>query len=167
MMRRATAADIPEIMRIERSPGYEAFVGQSDAAQHARYQEDEDSAEYVWEQDGRVAAFVVLEKLSTRHAVLLKRIAVATPEKGVGQAVMRAIMDLVFEDTPAHRLELDTSEENLRARHVYEKLGFIHEGRIRDAYKLADGRLVSSDLFSILRPEWEGRRRLRNSENSG
>lgn len=159
MMRPATAADIPDIMRIERLEGYAAFVGASDAAEHAAWQADADSAEYVWEVGGAVAAFAVLQKLSTNHAVLLKRIAVATPERGLGQVFVRALIDLAFESTPARRVELDTSEENARARHVYEKLGFVHEGRIRDAYKLPDGRYVASDLFSILRPEWEALRR--------
>jgi RimJ/RimL family protein N-acetyltransferase len=31
-----------------------------------------------------------------------------------------------------HRIELWVFEENARARHVYEKVGFIEEGRLRD-----------------------------------
>lgn len=159
MMRRATAADIPAILRIERTPGYDAFIGQDDAAAHAAWQTDADSAEYVWEAGGEVRGFALLIKLTNTHGtVQLKRIAVDAPGGGTGAAFLRAIIDRVFTAYGAHRLELDTSTENARARHVYEKHGFVHEGCVRDVWRMSDGRYVGGDLFSILRPEWEARR---------
>lgn len=155
-MRRATAADIPAIMAIERLPGYDLFIGQSSADEHAAWQCGTDSAEYVWEQGSAVRGFAVLLKLDTPHTVLLKRIAVDAPNEGLGAPFVRALIALGFERPHVHRVELDTSAENPRARHLYEKLGFIHEGRVRDVYRV-DERFVSSDLFSILRPEWERR----------
>ena len=158
MMRVADADDIAAIMRIERLPGYGAFIGASDATEHAAWQTGDDSKEYVWIGDGAVRGFAVLQKLSSPHTVLLKRIAVDEPGQGIGAAFAQAVIDQAFAAPHVHRLELDTSAENPRARHVYEKLGFVHEGRVRDVYRLDDGRYVSSDLFSILRPEWEARR---------
>jgi GNAT superfamily N-acetyltransferase len=158
MMRPAGAGDIPAIMRIERLAGYDVFIGASSAEEHAAWQVGEDSAEHVWEIDGAVRGFAILLKLSSPHIVELKRIAVDTPGAGMGAAFVRAVIDHAFARPHVHRLELDTSAENPRARHVYEKLGFVHEGRVRDVYRLADGRFVSSDLFSILRPEWLSRR---------
>jgi RimJ/RimL family protein N-acetyltransferase len=157
MMRAATRADIPAIMAIERLPGYGSFIGQSSAEEHAEWQVSDDAAEHVWDLGGAVRGFAVLQKLTHPSTVLLKRIAVDTPGKGAGSSFVRAIIAHVFAQAHVHRLELDTSAENPRARHVYEKLGFVHEGRVRDVYQ-ADGRFISSDLFSILRPEWERRR---------
>jgi RimJ/RimL family protein N-acetyltransferase len=155
MMRAAHAGDIPAIMRIERLPGYDVFIGQSSAEDHAAWQAGPDSAELVWEIDGAVRGFAVLLKLTSPHTVLLKRVAVDAPGERMGTPFMRAIMAYAFARPTSHRLELDTSAENPRARHVYEKLGFVLEGRVRDVYRLDDGRYVSSDLLAILRHEWD------------
>jgi ribosomal protein S18 acetylase RimI-like enzyme len=157
MMRRATGADIPAIMAIERLPGYALYIGQSSAEEHAAWQDSDDAAEHVWDVAGAVRGFALLQKLASPSTVLLKRIAVDTPGEGTGAPFVRAVIAHMFSSPHVHRLELDTSAENPRARHVYEKLGFVHEGRVRDAYRLDDGRFVSKDLFSILRPEWERR----------
>ena len=155
-LRPARAEDIAAIMRIERLPGYDLFIGASSREEHAAMLTSADGALRVWEIDGAVRGFAILTKLTNEHGVVqLKRIAVDAPGEGMGAPFVRAAMDHVFTTTHAHRLELDTSAENPRARHVYEKLGFVHEGRVRDVYRLDDGRYVSSDLFSILRPEWE------------
>lgn len=159
MMRRATAADIAAIMRIERLPGYDDFIGQSSAAEHADWQSGAGSMEFVWETAGAVRGFALLTRLDDPNEIIqLKRIAVDAPGGGLGARFVAAVIEHVFTQTGAHRLELDTSAENPRARHVYEKLGFVHEGRMRDVYRMPGGGRVSSDLFSILRPEWEARR---------
>ena len=155
-MRPARADDIDAIMRIERLPGYDLFIGASSHEEHSAMLTSADGALRVWEVEGAVRGFAILTKLTNEHGVVqLKRIAVDAPGAGMGRPFVRAVMDHVFATTHAHRLELDTSAENPRARHVYEKLGFVHEGRVRDVYRLDNGRYVSSDLFSVLRPEWE------------
>ena len=157
MLRPARADDIEAIMRIERLPGYDLFIGQASLEEHTAYQAGPDGAEYVWSIDGAARGFAILTKLSSEHVVLLKRLALDAPDGGEGQKFLRALMALVFSWPRVHRLELDVSAENPRARHVYEKLGFVHEGRVRDVYAMDDGRFVSSDLFSILRQEWAAR----------
>ena len=158
MLRVATFDDIDIVMRIERLPGYDIFVGSSPRDEHEARLLAGTEALLIWEIDGAVRGFAILQKLgSASKCVLLKRIAVDAPGDGLGAPFVRAVIDHVFGSTDAHRLELDTSAENPRARHVYEKLGFVHEGRVRDVYRLDDGRYVSSDLFSILRHEWEAR----------
>ncbi len=158
-LRPATVADIGAIMRIERLPGYDMFIGASSRAEHEAMLVSADGALRVWDVDGAVRGFAMLTKLTNEHGVVqLKRVAVDTPGGGMGAALVQAVIEHVFTTTPAHRLELDTSAENPRARHVYEKLGFVHEGRVREVYRLDDGRYVSSDLFSMLRPEWDARR---------
>ena len=155
-MRPARADDIDAIMRIERLPGYDLFIGASSHEEHSAMLTSADGALRVWDVEGAVRGFAMLNKLTNEHGVVqLKRIAVDAPGTGMGRPFVRAVMDHVFATTHAHRLELDTSAENPRARHVYEKLGFVHEGRVRDVYRLDNGRYVSSDLFSVLRPEWE------------
>jgi ribosomal protein S18 acetylase RimI-like enzyme len=157
-LRPAAAQDIDAIMRIERLPGYEVWISSWTRAQHEARLTAPDEAMMVWDVAGAVRGVAILQKLDHPTTVQLRTIAIDAPGEGLGRPFVRAVIEHVFTTTPAHRLELDTSAENPRARHVYETLGFVHEGRVRDVYRLDDGRFVSSDLFSMLRPEWAARR---------
>ena len=56
-----------------------------------------------------------------------------------------------------HRVELEVYAFNPRARAVYERAGFVVEGRRRDAL-LFDGRYVDAIVMALLRREWASRR---------
>lgn len=118
-----TAADIPEVMRIERTPGYDAVVGRFEADEHAR-QMGLDSVRYFGIRDGGgLAGFVILQELE-RPSVLLRRIAVSQVERGVGTRLVREALDWMFETHGADEVRLDVALGNPRARHVYEREGF-------------------------------------------
>jgi len=79
---------------------------------------------YVGTRDGGgLAGFVILQQFD-QPTVLLRRIAVSQVERGVGTRLVRAVMDWVFQATPAAALRLEVSVGNPRARHVYEREGF-------------------------------------------
>jgi RimJ/RimL family protein N-acetyltransferase len=118
-----TPADIPEVMRIERIPGYEDFVGRFDADEHAA-QMASPNARYVGLRDGDgLSGFVILQQLDEPE-VLLRRIAVSQVQAGVGTRLVRGVMDWVFQTTPAATMVLDVALGNPRARHVYQREGF-------------------------------------------
>ncbi|MES2032744.1 MAG: GNAT family protein [Pseudomonadota bacterium] len=159
----ATAADIPAIMAIERLPGYDIFIGAFEADEHAAHMASTDARYLVWREDGRVLAFAILMKLDNPHGVvLIKRLGAAKPDTGLGRRLLPALMDHAFETTGCNRLELDVSEENPRATHVYRREGFKQEGTVREVFRHPD-RYVSSHLFSMLRREWEALPRRRSS----
>lgn len=54
--------------------------------------------------------------------------------RGYGTDSMRTLCRFGFEMMNLHRIELDVFAENDRARHVYEKVGFVVEGRRRQAH---------------------------------
>lgn len=119
-----TADDIPEIMRIERLPGYDAVVGRFEAAEHAGQFASPDACYFgLRDGDHRLAGFVIMQEIH-EPTVLLRRIAVAEPERGVGTRLVRGVMDWTFETTPALALKLDVHVDNARAKHVYEREGF-------------------------------------------
>jgi RimJ/RimL family protein N-acetyltransferase len=153
----ATEDDLPAIMRIERTPGYELFIGQWELETHKAHLASTDARYFVW-RDGGVAGFAILQQFDLPHpTVLLKRIGVARPGKGVGTPLLRAVMAWVFETTDTHRLELQCNMANPRALHVYDREGFTLEGIKRDIYRMEDGSFSSSAFLSILRPEWAAR----------
>lgn len=122
-----TPADIPEVMRIERLPGFDAFIGRFDADEHAAQFASPDARYFGLRQGEGLAGFVILQEFRD-PTILLRRIAVAEPGGGAGTRLLRAIMDWVFENTPAVALKLDVALGNTRAKHVYEREGFEQYG---------------------------------------
>lgn len=155
----ATEDDLPAIMRIERTPGYELFIGQWDLETHQAALASTDARYFVWREGGGAAGFAILQQMDNPHGnVLLKRIGVTRPGKGAGAALLRAVMAWVFETAGAHRLELQCNMVNPRGLRVYEREGFTLEGVRRDIYRMEDGSYSSSAMLSMLKPEWAARR---------
>jgi RimJ/RimL family protein N-acetyltransferase len=59
----------------------------------------------------------------------------------------------------AHRFWLDLKVRNTRAKALYDSEGFVVEGELRDAVKVAGG-FDSLIVMSMLQPEFTGRRGL-------
>jgi diamine N-acetyltransferase len=75
--------------------------------------------------------------------------------QGYGGDALRALLKFGFDTLNLHRVFLRVYETNQRAIRAYEKIGFVHEGRMRQAeYKM--GRYIDVYLMSILRSEWKG-----------
>ncbi len=53
--------------------------------------------------------------------------------RGFGTAALRLLLAYAFGPLGLHRVSLEVFAFNARAIHVYEKVGFRHEGRMRDA----------------------------------
>ena len=159
-LRRATEADIPFIMETERKPGYDQFIGRYSLDEHRAHLADPAFAYLIGENaEGSALGFVILMDLNRRDGnACVKRIAVSSPEKGLGTPLLAGAVDFAFLETNAHRLWLDVVSGNLRAQTVYRKVGFIQEGVLREAALLPDGSRSDFLLMSILRPEWAARR---------
>src|ERR671921_716212 len=54
-------ADIPEVMRLERLPGYDAFIGRWEADEHAAEMASPDARYFGVRQGRRLAAFLILQ----------------------------------------------------------------------------------------------------------
>lgn len=118
-----TPDDIPEIMRLERLPGYDAVVGRFEADEHAAEFASPHACYFGLRDGDRLAGFVIMQAIR-EPTVLLRRIAVGQPERGIGTRLVRGVMDWTFQTTPAKALKLDVHLDNARAKHVYEREGF-------------------------------------------
>jgi RimJ/RimL family protein N-acetyltransferase len=74
--------------------------------------------------------------------------------KGYGSDAIRTILAHAFDTVGIHRVHLDVYAFNTHAIRTYERLGFTHEGRAREAL-LWDGVRHDALQMSMLRPEWE------------
>jgi len=75
---------------------------------------------------------------------------------GYGTEVMGLLLRHGFETLNLHRLYLRVYADNPRAIRAYEKAGFLHEGRLREAvYK--HGKYDDVLFMSVLRAEWDAK----------
>lgn len=70
-----------------------------------------------------------------------------------GQKAMRTMLRHGFFNLNLNRIYLKVHETNPRAIRAYEQVGFIHEGRLREA-SFKDGQYIDVLLMSVVRSEW-------------
>ena len=75
-------------------------------------------------------------------------------DRGYGTRVMRMLLKHGFDTLNLHRLFLRVYEPNRRGVRSYEKAGFVHEGRLREA-EYREGRYLDVLVMSVLKWEWE------------
>lgn len=73
--------------------------------------------------------------------------------KGYGTEVMRLLLRHCFETLNLNRAFLRVYAGNSRAKHTYEKAGFVEEGRMRQAV-FQHGKYDDIVIMSALRSEW-------------
>jgi RimJ/RimL family protein N-acetyltransferase len=158
MIRAAVPGDIPHIVSIEQIPEFRSYIGSWTADEHGRAMADPDTEYFV--ASGEAAAvegFSILQGIQSEHRSMhLKRIAVRTPNRGVGRLLLEYTMSRVFQHHRAHRFWLDVFETNTRARRIYEAYGFRYDGVMREAI-LLDGQYHTLALMSLLDREYTAR----------
>jgi putative acetyltransferase len=71
--------------------------------------------------------------------------------RGVGSALLTAILDLADRWLALRRIELDVYTDNAAAIRLYEKFGFVREGQLRD-YAFRDGGYIDAFFMARLLP---------------
>jgi RimJ/RimL family protein N-acetyltransferase len=109
---------------------------------------------------GVVVGHIELNNINYLHKfATVSRVLVGDPSsrgKGVGEQMMQRVMRIGFEELELHRLELVVFDFNEAAIRLYEKVGFVKEGRIREARRLGD-QYWNHYVMGILEDEWRGR----------
>lgn len=75
-------------------------------------------------------------------------------DKGYGTDAFRLTVNYGFRELGLYKISLGVFAYNTRARHVYEKYGFVLEGTQR-AILYRDGQHHDVHFLGIIRPEWE------------
>ncbi len=73
--------------------------------------------------------------------------------QGYGSEAMKLLLSHGFNTLNLNRIYLRVYETNQRGIHAYEKSGFVHEGRWRQA-QFQGGRYIDILWMSVLRSEW-------------
>lgn len=156
-IRPASEADIAFLMATERQPGYDRLVGRFTEDEHKANLRDATAAyQIAVGDDDTPLGFVLFRTLDDVHKNLyIKRVIVASPDKGTGTVMMTLCLNWAFGDATAERVWLTHLPDNHRARALYSKLGFQHEGVLRHAYGRADGTRGDLMQMSLLKAEWQ------------
>ena len=88
------------------------------------------------------------------------------PGAGFGTDAQRVLLRFAFNAVGLNRVWLTAYASNPRAMRSYEKLGFRHEGLMRQSWRGPNG-LEDSVLMAILRDEWEAAQARRRLEDAG
>lgn len=74
-------------------------------------------------------------------------------DQGFGTETMHLLLKHGFNTLNLHRIGLQVFAHNRRGIHVYEKVGFKFEGKLRQAHYL-HGKYIDVHLMSVLKNEW-------------
>lgn len=132
---------------------------------YAGWAADEDRAVWTVEADGAVLGEILLLDLDAgnRACGLRLWLAGAGRDRGVGTRALTLVLEHAFTTVGLHRVSLEVYDHNPRARHVYARLGFVHEGTLRQAL-LLDGEWIDCHVMGLLAHEWHARRAAPSSD---
>jgi ribosomal-protein-alanine N-acetyltransferase len=74
--------------------------------------------------------------------------------QGLGTRAVRLLVDKLFRETDIHRIFATVSVENEPSCRLLTRLGFAHEGTLREHY-LIQGRRIDEAVYGLLRHEWK------------
>ena len=77
-------------------------------------------------------------------------------DKGYGPEAIALMVEYGFNTLNLHRIELFVHEYNSRALRAYRKLGFVEEGKTREAF-YTKGDYHNQIIMAILKYEWRAR----------
>lgn len=112
----------------------------------------------VFEEDGNIVAFGGLTGIDKKvfKAELYVFVNPHYLRGGIGSKATKLLCDYGFENLGLCKIYLETNEDNIAARRVYERCGFKLEGVHREEYKTTDGRLLSRMYYGLLKRELYG-----------
>ena len=128
-----------------------------DAAASA--EKDPTSLSFIVEAEGRPIGDINLFHIDQRNRQASVGISLWRPQdrgQGYGSDAMRAVLRWAFDQMNLHRIELSVAPYNDAAVAVYRKLGFVDEGRRREAH-FEDGAYVDDVLMGLLAREFRQR----------
>jgi RimJ/RimL family protein N-acetyltransferase len=110
---------------------------------------------FAVESDGRFIGTVALKHIDRRsqHAWLAIMLDGEQLGRGYGRDVLRTLLRWAFVIENFHRISLETWATNERALRCYQAVGFVEEGRMREAAWIA-GHYVDVVQMGVLRHEW-------------
>jgi RimJ/RimL family protein N-acetyltransferase len=106
--------------------------------------------------DKTLIGYGTLEHLDTIHRSGEIGIVIGEKQywnKGVGAKAVTHFTTLAFTVYHLHRVYAVIHGDNIASRRCFEKVGFQHEGRLRDA-RYVNGEFIDLHYYAVLEQEW-------------
>ena len=115
---------------------------------------DDDERRFVIDVDGKFAGIIELTSINFIHRNAEIQIIIKSDFQGHGLAEIAMFkgLDYAFNILNMHKVYLYVDKQNHKALHIYEKLGFIPEGVLRQQF-FVEGAYHDSIIMGILRDE--------------
>ena len=146
--------DLPFVLEAEREASLTGYVGLWPLEKHEATLTNPDELHLIVVNNaGDRVGYVILRELTNENNRLeLFRITITAKGQGYGEATLRLIKKWSFEVKKVNRLWLDVKGHNT-ANKLYEKIGFVQEGILREAIKFNNG-YEPLIIMSILSSEY-------------
>lgn len=115
-------------------------------------------ADVVFEENGQLLAMGGLTNINrkTNKAELYVFVNPNLQKGGLGTQATKLLCKYGFDQLNLNKIYLETNEDNLIARRVYEKCGFQQEGNHREEYKTKNGEFIGRIYMGLLKKEFNG-----------
>ncbi len=152
----ATPKDIEFIIDVEHHPDNRNYIWQGTSQEHSSEIDDPNHELLLFKerQTNEIVGYCLNHINRISDIFELRRIAITRKERGYGREALIAIIRHAFNDLPTNRFWLDVYPDNLVGIKLYESIGFVKEGTLRQNYKSERGYL-DQIVYSILRTEYE------------
>ena len=143
MIRTATPADFPFIHAIAARPDNARFIVDVPDTELVGNLADPEMDLVIWEVENSPAGFALFCEIGNPSGrVELRRLGLDRTGAGLGAAFLRALIDHGFDGLNAARIWLDVVQDNPRAQATYTRVGFTHEGTLRQNWPRPTGDVV-------------------------
>lgn len=102
-----------------------------------------------------VGEIVLMDKDEGNRSCGLRLWIAGATGRGLGRETISLALHHAFGSWGCERVELEVYDHNPRARHVYDALGFVHEGTRRRALRLDDD-WIDAHVMAVLTEHWSG-----------
>lgn len=155
-VRDAVEGDISYIMNLESEDSNKQFVFQGTYEEHRKEIElDEYLLGIICEKDTYKKLGYILCHIDNKSKVFeLRRIVVEEKSRGIGRETLENLIKYAFEILKLNRFWLDVYSNHTRGIKLYEDLGLVCEGVLRQSYRTDSG-YVDQKIYSILSKEYK------------
>jgi diamine N-acetyltransferase len=165
VLRAIERSDLPRYVQWFNDPVVLEYFGQiypfslpEEEAWYESMLQDRSVRNFAVEFEGRHVGGAGFNRIDPRNASAEVGLFIGLPalwDQGLGYDVLHTLLRFGFEQMNLNRVYLRVYAGNERAVHLYEKVGFQHEGRARQA-EFRYGRYHDVLWMGVLREEWTG-----------
>ena len=132
-LRRATVDDLNYIMKLQAAPENRKFIDPFDENYHRANLTCADKLDIIVEEidSGERVGYFMLRKFDS-PCVEFTHVIIDKKGVGYGREAMKLLLKWTFTIKNFHRIWIDCKTYNARALHLYESLGFVREGILRE-----------------------------------